>query len=262
MDPDVILDKTGFPEAFHIAVDDFGIIRDDGAVVMIIADSFVEVIAHAGVKDRVDLPVKKLFDMPMRDFRRVAGGIRRDRMLSLEIDIAVRGRRDDDAEAERREKRMPERQELIKIQDEREPDRFAPQSRFVAIFAQERFLILEQVVFRPGGGDRNRPVALVPADKAPVAVERVDRQPAMIGAFIADGGADGMREIRESVAVYQPRTRLAFVLGEPLRVERGAERAHQSGDSRTNDFASDFLLKGAEDGVVQERPARDCTCAV
>ena len=73
---------------------------------MIIADSFVEVIAHAGIKDRVDLPVEKLFDMPMRDFRGVAGGIRRDRMLPLEIDTAVRGRRDDDAEAERRKKFM------------------------------------------------------------------------------------------------------------------------------------------------------------
>ena len=64
-----------------------------------------------------------------------------------------------------------------------------------------------------------------------------------------------MREFRESVAVHQRRTCLTFVFGEPLRVERGAERAHQSGDSRTDDFASDFLLKGAEDGVVQERSA-------
>ena len=176
-------------------------------------------------------------------------------MCSSDLDTAVRGRRDDDAEAERRKKFMPERQELIKIQDERKSDRFAPHSRFVAIFAQERFLILEQVVFRPGGEDRNRPVALVPPDKAPVAVERVDRQPAMIGALIADGGADGMREFRESVAVHQRRTCLTFVFGEPLRVERGAERAHQSGDSRPDNFASDFLLKGAEDGVVQERSA-------
>ena len=64
-----------------------------------------------------------------------------------------------------------------------------------------------------------------------------------------------MREFRESVAVHQRRTCLPFVFGEPLRVERGAERAHQSGDSRPDNFASDFLLKGAEDGVVQERSA-------
>ena len=52
---DKFADKIGFSERLNVGGDNLWIISNDGTVIMIVAKAFVNVIAHAGIKNGVNL---------------------------------------------------------------------------------------------------------------------------------------------------------------------------------------------------------------
>ena len=122
VDTDVIADEVDFLHPGHVGSDDLRVIGDDGAVVVIVAELFVDVVTHAGIEDRLRALCDQVIHMSVDQFGREAHGIRGNGGLAGEIQIARGEGRHDNVKAERREEGMPEGQKLIHIQAHRKPD--------------------------------------------------------------------------------------------------------------------------------------------
>ena len=55
---------------------------------MVVAPSLVNVVGQAGIKDSVNLLLNQLFHVTMHNFCGVAGGIRRDTVLTERVNLA------------------------------------------------------------------------------------------------------------------------------------------------------------------------------
>ena len=67
----IVVNEVDLPNARHVRGDDLRIIRDDRAVVVVVAQLFVEVVAHAGIEDAFYALVDEPLHMAVGQF----GGI-------------------------------------------------------------------------------------------------------------------------------------------------------------------------------------------
>lgn len=93
-----------------ICLEQLGIICHDGTVVMIDGIVLVEIVTLAGVEDEIHALVEKGLDVSVHEFGGIAGGIRRDGVLSPEIQLARAAVGKDDAESAGLEKLRPQRE--------------------------------------------------------------------------------------------------------------------------------------------------------
>ena len=77
-----------FVQPLVVGLQQLGVIRHDGAVVMVYRIVLVEVIAFAGHKYEVYALIQKAFYMAVDELCRVAGGIGSNRVLAAEIQLA------------------------------------------------------------------------------------------------------------------------------------------------------------------------------
>ena len=140
---------------------------------------------------------------------------------------------------------MPERQVFKHIQPERQAD-FPARTRHRRKREQLLKLPGVHVGRRFGGGAAERTLAAVAGDKFASASKGVDRQVAVVAAQSADSGARLMPKVPERPGRDDGR----LLKSQLARVKRRAERAHQSGDLRTNNVVSQLHLKAAQHRVV------------
>ena len=70
-------------ELLHIPVEHLAVIGNDGAVIVVLAGMLVDIVCGAGAEDGRKALVKKLFDMSVHDFCRIAYRVGGDGELSL-----------------------------------------------------------------------------------------------------------------------------------------------------------------------------------
>ena len=218
---------------------------------------FVKIIGHTGIEDRVRTHPQQRVNMAVPQLGRIADRVGRNRRLSAQVQIARRGRGDDHLISQRREKGVPERQIFIEVQSHRDAHHAArPFDR--AVGGEQLPLVLMQPLHlhvKEGGlrflAFAQRLVAFVAADVAPSAVKRRHRQPAGVGAALAD---DRRGRVCKTLQRFGRRRRaLGRAVGE--RIQRRAVGAHQPRDARARDLGVQFLLERAQHRVVEEGAA-------
>ena len=98
----------------NIRLQQFGIVRHNRTVIVIVASALIEIIALAGIENEVNTLFKQAFDMSVSKLCGIADCIRRNSVLSLVIGLSGAFFGNNDLEAHSREHFMPERQLLIK----------------------------------------------------------------------------------------------------------------------------------------------------
>ena len=89
---------------------------------MVIAQVFVHIVAHAGVEHSVHAHLAQFGNMAVAELCREAGGIAGDGGLAFLVQLAAGNRADLDGKAQLGKEGMPERQQLIHVQAERNAD--------------------------------------------------------------------------------------------------------------------------------------------
>ena len=183
----IIVDKIDFAHRGHIRGDDLGIVGNHRAVVVVVAQLLVQVIAHAGVEDGFDALADEPIDMAVHQFGRETDGVRRNGRLPGDIQLAAGKWGNGHIKPEIGKQRVPEGQKLIQIQAEGQADCSAG-SVFSPVVHQggELFLLVGiqiQAAAALFSGDRT--VTPVAADETPAGAEIVNRQPAVVFAQAA-----------------------------------------------------------------------------
>ena len=177
---DVVLDEFYVSEPRHIRTNDLGVVGHDRTVVVVVAETLVEVVGHAGVEYRVDSRVEQSLDVTVHQLRREADRVGRDSLLSGQVELAVAARRYHDLEIEARKEGVPERQKFVHIQSHRQTDFRARILGFTVITCEQVQLVLVQVEMLALLSVQSRALTAVAADEAASAVERVDGQAAVV----------------------------------------------------------------------------------
>ena len=97
---DVIINELGIFQFRAVADQNFGIISNHGAVIMVIAQVFVHIVAHAGVEHSVHAHLAQFGNMAVAELCREAGGIAGDGGLAFLVQLAAGNRADLDGKAQ------------------------------------------------------------------------------------------------------------------------------------------------------------------
>ena len=238
-------------QGIHIALQQLGVVGDDGTVVEVVALILVDIIGQTGVEDRVDALFKKRFDMAVHELGGVTYRVRRDGELSLPVQLARREAGADDLKAQTGEYRVPQRIELIHAQRHRQTDLVSAFLRSVGFDQPALELVQVRELLVLGELDPGALFALVAGDQLFFAVENIDGQPAVVGAAFAYRRAAFVPEIFDLVGGEQRRLFGLVLAG----IQRRAERSHQPRDVGTYDLAADLFFKTAQHRVIHKGAA-------
>ena len=173
---EAIVHKIDILERFHISTQNLGIIRHDRAIIMVVAQMLVHVVAHAGVEDGLYALLDEIIDMAVHQLGRETDGIRRDGCLTGDIQLAAGERGNGHVKAQIRKQRVPEGQKLIHVEPHRQADCAARRVLPAVVDERQQLFLLVgvkiQAALLPAAG--NRPVAAVAADEPTAAAEIVD----------------------------------------------------------------------------------------
>ena len=180
-------------ENIHVAAQEFAVVGDNGAVVMVVGGVFVDVPGQTGIEDGVRTHGDELFDVTVHDLCRVARRIGRDRELSEFVRAAGGVAGNDRREAEIFKNSVPQREQFEHSERHREADHAAFSDRFRNLVRahREKFvpLVFVQVRhIRIDVFDAETLFALVAGDEARAAREGIDGQQAVVRASAALGG--------------------------------------------------------------------------
>ena len=248
IDVQIGIEEVCLREVVHVGMEQFGIVGNDRAVVVVVPRLFVHIVGQAGIENRIDARCKQLLDMPVHDFCRVAGGVGRDRELPRLVGLARGEPGHDDLKAERGEERVPQRRKLIHPERKRQTELAAApgdpgQSRKPFAFPRKE---VRRVV---GFADAEPALALVARDEALTVAEAVDRQAAMVLTAAADRRLRRVCKMLQRVGIQER------ALVKPHRIERRAVCAHHARDRGAHDIGAELVFKGAEHRVVEKRAA-------
>ena len=113
----IIVDKQLVMQFWHIVGQHFRIIGNHRAVVVIVAKTFIHVVAHARIEDGIHIRILCQFhDVAMGQLGRIACGITWDGTLTFLIQLTAGNRGYLDTEAKGCPEGMPEWQQLIHVQ--------------------------------------------------------------------------------------------------------------------------------------------------
>ncbi len=244
------MDEVAVLQAAHVGADDFRVIGDHGAVVVVVAEVFVGGVGHARVKNRPDSGVHQRLHVPVHQLRREADRVGGDGALPPDVKLPGGKRRNDHLEPQPGEERVPERQQLVHVQAHGDAD-FPARPRLRPVRAEQLQLVGVHVQLAFAGALGDRLFAPVAADEAAVAAEHVHGQPAVVAAHAAGGDPDLVPEVLQ---LFFPDDG-AFAGGFFHGVDRRAVGAHQAGDVGPGDLDPHLLLEHAQHGVVQKRAA-------
>ena len=170
----------------HIAAEQLRVVGHHRAVVVVVALPLVHVVGQAGVEDGVHALLQQQLYVAVHDLRRVAGRVRRDGELPFFVDPPAGKPGDLHPEAQTGKKCVPQRQQLIHPQGQRQADH-APDLRPRLEGGQGVPLPGVQVGQLLGGGHAQPLLALVAGDELFLPAEAVDSQAAVVGAALAGG---------------------------------------------------------------------------
>ena len=253
----VIVEQRNLGQFGAVALQHLGVVGHHRAVVVVVAQVFVQVVAHAGVEHRVHALLGQPMDVTVAELGREAGGIAGDGGLSGLVELAAGEGADHHLEAQFRKQGMPEGQQFIHIQAEgnADPGPGMFRRRGVAVVLQQLKLVGVEVQILVVGLAGDRLVAAVARDE-PLAVRKdVDGELAVVAAAVALHGLDGLAEVFQ-LRLGQYRAVGVFP-GAGHAVEGGAVGAHQTGDVGADDLHAHLLLEGAQHRFVVEGAALD-----
>ena len=215
---------------------------------MIVPQSLVQVIGHAGVEDGVHMLPEQGFHMSVHELCREAYRVRGDGMLTAQVQLPVGGGRGHGLKAKIREEGMPEGQQLIEIQPHGQADPATLAGHTLALCQQLPLVVVQIVVLAgvPGGKGLFAPIA---PDEFPLAVKGIHRQPAGVGTALAGDDLHLMLKLGQLPGVQQTALGGSLVR---LGVKRRPVCTHQAGNGGTDHLSADLLFKCPEHGVVQE----------
>ena len=246
----IVVDKLHVLQGGDVGVQHLGIIGHHRAVVMVVPQVLIQVVAHAGVEDGVGLLVQQGLDVAVHQLGRVAYGIRGDGVLAPEVELAVAFRGVEHPKAQLGEEGVPEGVQLEHVQAHGDADG-APGAGAGLVGVQKLPLVVVHVVLGGGALLFQGLVAAVARDVPGAVREGVHRQAAVVFAAVAGDGpylmGEGSKLLRPDDGAVAP----ALLLG----VEGRAVGAHQPGDGGPDDVLANLLLKGPQHRVVEERAA-------
>ena len=252
---EVIVDELRRLQLGAVALEHLGIVGHDGAVIMVVAQVLVQVVAHAGVEDRVHALLTQPVNVTVAQLGREAGRVAGDRRLTALVQLAVGEGADDDLKAEAAEQRVPERQKLVHIQAERDADLAAAVRGgcCLAVAVQQLELVGVEVQVLVVGLAGHGLVAPVAGDKALAIGKNVDGQLAVVAAPLTLHGVDLLAEMLQLQLGQHGAAGVRACLG--LAVQGRAVSAHQARNVGTDDVDAHLLLKGAEHSLIVEGAA-------
>ena len=112
---EVIVDQPGPGQLGAVALQHLGVVGDHRAIIVVVAQVFVQVVAHAGVEHRIDALLAQPPDMAVAQLGGEAGRVAGDGSLAALVQLAVGEGADRDLKAQPGEQRMPEGQQLVHI---------------------------------------------------------------------------------------------------------------------------------------------------
>ena len=248
---DVIINELGIFQFRAVADQNFGIISNHGAVIMVIAQVFVHIVAHAGVEHSVHAHLAQFGNMAVAELCREAGGIAGDGGLAFLVQLAAGNRADLDGKAQLGKEGMPERQQLIHVQAERNADDPAGIALvFRLIIQQQLELVGVQVQIIAGCLAGHRLIAAVAGNIALAIGKHIDGQLAVVAAAAALDGADLLFKVFQLV-LGQHGAHLARC-GAGFAVQRSAVSAHQARNVRADNIDAHLFFKGAQNRFIIE----------
>ena len=255
LEVEVIIDELRRLQLGAVALEHLGIVGHDGAVIMVVAQVLVQVVAHAGVEDRVHALLAQPVNVAVAQLGREAGRVAGDRRLTALVQLAVGEGADDDLKAEAAEQRVPERQKLVHIQAERDADLAAAVRGgcCLAVAVQQLELVGVEVQVLVVGLAGHGLVAPVAGDKALAIGKNVDGQLAVVAAPLTLHGVDLLAEMLQLQLGQHGAAGVRACLG--LAVQGRAVSAHQARNVGTDDVDAHLLLKGAEHSLIVEGAA-------
>ena len=218
---------------------------------MVVAFVFVNVKGQPGIEDRVHALVEQLLDMSVHQLRGITGGVGRDRELTFLIDLSGGKAGGNHLKAQRIKDRKPQRIEFIHSQSKRQTDLIF--SFFRLIRRQEISLEFIEVgqTFIVGDFDPRAFFTLIARNQTFLAVEDVNGQAAVVGTALADSRLRLVNQRFDFAFAHHTGVSEAV----RLRVQRRAERAHQTRDIGTGNVSADFFLKASEHRIVHKGTA-------
>ena len=100
----------------NVGFKQFGIVRHNGTVIVIVALTLVDIVAFAGVENEIRAPLQKAEDVSVGKLRGIAYRVRGNGVLTLIVDVTGAFLADHHLKAKFGENLVPERQLLVKSQ--------------------------------------------------------------------------------------------------------------------------------------------------
>ena len=241
----IVVDEFHVLQGGDVGVQHLGIVGHHRAVVVVVPQVLVQVVAHAGVEDGVRLLVQQGLYVAVHQLGRVAHRVRGDGVLAPEVELAVALRRVEHPKAQLGEEGVPEGIQLEHIQAHGDADG-APGAGAGLVRGQQLLFVVVQVVLGGGALLFQGLVAAVARDVPGAVCEGVHRQAAVVLAAVAGDGLHLVGEVLQLLGAEDGAVAPALLLG----VESRAVSAHQPGDRGPDDVFADLLLKGPQHRVV------------
>ena len=109
------------PERVHVVPENFGIARDDRAVVMVAHARVLDLlVGRARIENELHARGEECLDVTVTDLSGIAHRLRGNRLETELVNVPARARREPDAEAEFREEGKPERIVLVHVENARD----------------------------------------------------------------------------------------------------------------------------------------------
>ena len=122
VDTHVVVNELGVFQAVAVACQHLRVIGHHRAVVVILAQTLVDVVGHAGVENGIHSQLGQKFNVAVGQLRREAGGVAGDAPLPFQIQLPAGHGAVDHLEAQLREEGVPEGVQLPEVQAQGQTD--------------------------------------------------------------------------------------------------------------------------------------------
>ena len=254
VDADVVVDELLALQLGAVPGQHLGVVGHDGAVIVVVAQPLVDVVGQAGVEDGIQMHLGQGLDVAVAELGRETGGVAGDGGLTGQIEAAAGHRAGVDGKAQLCPESMPEGQQLVHIQAERDADGAALTGHRL-IACQKLLLVgveVEAVVLALASDGL---IAAVAGDELAAVGEGVDGELAVVAAAAALDADDFLVEVLQLFLAHHGGGGLAVLAALAQAEEGRTVSAHQTGDVGADDLDAHLLLEGAEDGFVVEGAA-------
>ena len=221
---------------------------------MVVAQALVHIVGQAGVEDGVQLHLAQCLDVAVAQLCREAGCIAGDGGLSGQIQPAGGHRAGVHRKAKARPEGIPEGQQLVEAQTQRDADGTAL-ARHRLVACQQLLLVgvqVQTVVLALAG---NGLIAAVAGDELAAIGKGVDGQLAMVAAAAALDADHLLCKLFQFLLVHHGRGGLIVFMALAQAVQSSAVSTHQTGNVRPDDLHAHLFFKGAKHSFIIEGTA-------